>query len=182
MFIARKLILVIAALVLAANHAQAGAAQLLYILTGDTSASFTVNTKPVPDVVFPDGFLIRNVNVTLNGLSQLRDVGFARDLSAGGLIISGTNLNLAGPQLFSGPSMSPTLLSGNFTLTGLNNPTRTFSLSVTPVETAVPEPQSWLLMALGFGLIGGALRMSRQSGMAGRLLRGVEVIEIDKVL
>lgn len=161
MFIVRKLILVIAGLVLASSHAHVGAAQLLYRLTGDTDVTFTVDTQPVPDVVFPDGFLIRNVDVTLNGLLQSRDVGFVRDLSGGGLIVLGSDLNLAGPQLFTGPFASPTLLPGNFVLTGFNDPARTFSLSVSAVGTAVPEPRTWLLMLLGFGLVGGALRTRR---------------------
>ena len=163
MFIMRKPILAAAALLLAAGHAQASAAQLLYTLTGDTNVSFTVDAQPVPDTVFPDGFVIRNVDVTLNGLGQLRDVGVVRGLSGGGLIVLGSDLNLAGPQLFSGSFPSPTLLTGDFTLTGFNDPTRTFSLSVGAVGAAVPEPQSWLLMVLGFGLAGGALRTRRPS-------------------
>jgi hypothetical protein len=148
----------------AVNYAHTSAGQLLYTLNGDTNISFTVNTQPIPDAVFPDGFVIQNVGVILDGSGQVRDVGFVRNLIGGGLILMGTDLNFAGPQLFSGTLSSPTLLSGNFTLTGFNEPARTFSLSVAPAGAAVPEPQSWLMLLLGFGLIGGALRLSRRSG------------------
>lgn len=162
MFIVRKLILAVLVLLGATTHAQAGAAQLLYTLTGDTEVTFTVATQPIPDVVFPDGFLIRNVHVRVNGISQLRNVGFVRDLSSGGLIVSESDLNLAGPQLFTGTFAAPTLLAGNFTLTGFDNPSRTFALSVTAVSAAVPEPESWLLMVVGFALAGMALRSRKR--------------------
>jgi hypothetical protein len=171
-----KLILTATALVLATNHAQAGAAQLLYTLTGDTNVSFTLDAEPVPDAVYPDGFLIRNVDVTLNGIDQIRDVGFVRELSSGGFILLGTNLNLTGPQLFSGPFTSPTLLAGNFDLAGFNDPTRIYPLSVALVTAAVPEPQTWLLMVLGFGLAGAALRTYRISGATRGAPRGLEAV------
>jgi hypothetical protein len=59
-FIARKLIFAVAALMFTVSHPQTSAAQLLYTRTGDTNVSFTVNTQPTPDAVFPDGFLIQN--------------------------------------------------------------------------------------------------------------------------
>ena len=42
-----------------------------------------------------------------------------------------------------------------------------FSLIVTTADApAVPEPMTWAMMALGFGVVGGAMRARRRSAAA----------------
>ena len=142
---------------LAAQHAHA--AQLVYEVTGaSTTISFAIDEQPIVQSVFPDGFVIGGVLVVLNGVSQPRDVGFARGLSEGGFLILGTDINLVGPQLFTGTFNTPTLLTGNFGLAGFIDRTAQYSLQVSPAVTAVPEPSTWLLLVVSFGLLGGAMR------------------------
>lgn len=45
-----------------------------------------------------------------------------------------------------------------------NNDSTGLSLRVTDVIAAVPEPSTWLMMILGFGLVGGTLRSRRRRG------------------
>lgn len=137
----------------------AHAAELLYELSGvGTTISFAVDERPLLKTVEVDGFVIGNVLVQLNGVSQVRDIGFVRNLSEGGFIILGTGINLAGPQLFTGPFAAPTLVTGNFALTGFADRSLQYSLQVQPAITAVPEPFTWLCLVIGFGLLGGAMR------------------------
>lgn len=75
-----------------------------------------------------------------------------------------------GPQLFTGPTTAPEFLTGSFRLTRepRNNPnvpdTRDFNYTVTisAVAAAVPEPATWAMLVLGFGAIGFALRRREQ--------------------
>lgn len=137
----------------------AHAAQLVYEVTGaGTTISFTVDDQPALKSVLPDGFVIGDVLVQLNGISQTRDVGFVRELSDGGFIILGTNINLAGPQLFTGTFSAPTLVTGDFALTGFSDRSLQYSLQVRPAVAAVPEPSTWLLLLTSFGLLGGTMR------------------------
>ena len=136
---------------------QARAASLLFELTGPQTASFTLPAAPLPDVVLSDGFTLTDVAVVVEGQDLVRDVSFANALNGGGLIISGTAIDLTGAQLFSGSFFAPTLLQGQFSLTGVNSPPL-YSLRVGPALAPVPEPSTWLLLLLGFGAIGAAMR------------------------
>lgn len=137
----------------------AHSAQLVYEITGvGTTLSFTVDEQPALKSVVVDGFIIGDVLVQLNGISQVRDVGFARELSFGGFLVLLTDINLAGPQLFTGTFAAPTLLAGNFALTGFVDRSLQYSLQVRPAASAVPEPSTWLLLITGFGALGGAMR------------------------
>lgn len=140
------------------------AAQLFYQLEGNANITFALDSEPSDVVLQPDGFIVENVDVTINGVKTTGDIGFVRELSAGGLIILGTQFNIAGPQLFSGPFDAPTLLTGNYELTGFLNSELVYSLSVSEVAApAVPEPSTWFMMIMGFGLVAFALR-GRRSG------------------
>lgn len=137
----------------------AHSAQLVYELTGvNTTISFAVDEQPLLTSPEVDGFVIRGVLVQINTIAQVRDIGFVRELSEGGLIILGTGIDLAGPQLFTGTFAAPTFRTGTFALTGLTNPNLQYSLQVRPANAAVPEPSTWLLLLASFGLLGGAMR------------------------
>ena len=145
------------------------AAQLLYELNGNVEISFIIDSNPVP-ITQPDGFIVEDVAVTVDGITTTRDVGFARALSDGGLIILNTGFNLAGPQLFSGTFDAPQLLTGTFDLVGFDdpdNPDLQFSLSVVDVDAlAVPEPSTWAMLLLGFALLAAFLRRRPRVGQA----------------
>jgi hypothetical protein len=107
------------------------------------------------------GFTISGVNGTLNGFNQSFDLSFY-DPSIGGGFDLDPGLSLAGPQLYSGPSSSPTFLTGNFNLTNYPGQDGSYSLSISSVGGAVPEPATWAMMLLGFGFVGGAMRTAKR--------------------
>ena len=156
----RTLILSCILFAMGAASGEARAAQLLFALDGDQTIRFTIDTNPMPDRIVVDGFIITDTVVEIDGSNALREVGFVRALSGGGLVILDTPFNLAGPQLFSGSFAQPTLLAGNYRLTGFNDPTITYRLSVTDIG-AVPEPETWLLLLTGFGLLAAGMRTRR---------------------
>ena len=150
----------LAAMFAAVPSSGAQAAELLYEATGPgTTISFIIDDQLGPTSIEVDGFVVSNVFVQLNGVSQTRDIGFVRELSEGGFIILGTGYNLTGPQLFSGSYDAPTLLTGTFELAGFRNPELLYSLEVREVTSPVPEPSTWLLLIVGFGLLGMKLRV-----------------------
>lgn len=140
--------------------AEVRAATLLYELTGPQNVSFTLTDAPAPDVVFADGFAIRDVAILLDGQNLVRDVRFANALNGGGFVIPGSVIDLTGAQLFSGARSSPILLQGQFSLTGVGNQS-TYTLNVRQATAPVPEPSTWLLLMVGFGAVGAALRRTR---------------------
>lgn len=150
------------ALALAASASPAAAADLLFTLSGDASASFVLDQNPVPDAVFFDSeFRIGPTDGTYEGapitFSQLyffaENAGgaFAFDSPAG-------NLAFAGAQLFSGTVDAPSFVVGTYSLVDYYTGGGSFTLTIGDVVTAVPEPASWAMMIAGFGLVGGALR------------------------
>lgn len=142
---------------------QLRAAELLYELTGPQNAVFTLPAAPIPDSVLPDGFTVTGVTVLLDGAALVRGIGFANTLNGGGLVITGTTIDLTGPQLFSGTLAAPVLLQGQFSLTGIGDPSASYTLVVRPAAAPVPEPATWLLLLLGFGAVGAVMRHSRQT-------------------
>lgn len=150
---------------MAACAVPAHAAQLVYHVTGvGTTISFALDEQPDLKSVEIDGFVIGDIVVQLNGISQVRDIGFVRELSEGGFIILGTNINLVGPQLFAGTFATPTLLAGDFKLNSFTDRSLSYALQVLPAATAVPEPSTWLLLLTSFGLLGAAMRNRRSIG------------------
>lgn len=141
--------------------APAHAAQFLYQLTGNDTISFTIDTDALVFDAQPDGFIFRSVNVTVNSVVQIADIGFVYEYSDGGLVIFGTPYDLAGPTLFTGPNGAPNLLSGNFDLVGYTDDSLKFSLTATDLGAAVPEPEAWLMILTGFFLLAGQLRRRR---------------------
>ncbi len=81
---------------------------------------------------------------------------------------NGNRVQVFGPQLFSGPTSSPMLLTGVFLLSDVPRQRVTdplvvnYRLTVTDVTAgAVPEPATWAMLIAGFGVIGGAMRRRR---------------------
>jgi hypothetical protein len=84
------------------------------------------------------------------------------------------DLQVGGPQLFTGPTAAPTFRLGTYALTdacahlcgrGLGD----FTLTVS--AAAVPEPTTWALMILGFGSVGALVRRQAPRPKVGQRIR-----------
>lgn len=140
---------------------QAQAAQLLFTLTGDANASFTLDQNPTPDTVFPDEFRFDTVAGTHEGTAvDFFYVFFFTDNAAGGLAFESVlgPVLTAGPQLFTGTTTNPTFLTGSFSLVNYDTGQGNYTLTI---SNAIPEPATWAMMLIGFGAVGFAMRRRR---------------------
>ena len=123
----------------------------LTLTNGDQTIDLSLPANPTPDFVGPYFFTLNDVPFTLDGTTQLaRIVNFFDGTSGGGIgICDYTNcplVDLLGPQLFSGPLDSPTLLSGSYMLTDAGD---SFIPGDFETVASVPEPASLVLLAAG---------------------------------
>jgi uncharacterized protein YjiS (DUF1127 family) len=110
--------------------------------------SWDLNSNPTPSI--SDA----NLSFTLDSIANTSsnnpfNLEFFNSGNGGGL--AATGFDLAGPQLYSGPESSPTLLAGTFNLTPDGGSDVTAQLVV---AAAVPEPSTWAMMILGFAGVG----------------------------
>lgn len=152
--------------------APANAATLLFTLTGSKNATFQLDSNPIPTTAIPSAppfFLgnqisFANVPGTFGGVtSPAPSIGFGTGLAAA-FQISGTALGFTqftGPAIFTGTANAPVFSVGTFQLNSLVSGAST--LTITQVAAAVPEPETWLMMLLGFGLIGASMRYGRRT-------------------
>lgn len=141
----------------------AGSAQaiiLKYRVSGDAHYTFQIDAARSPDFIDPVNNEVDYYDNAGNfGALSIADAYFFADSAGGGLVLSdfqggtGPFLDAFGPQLFSGPLDNPTLIQGTFALSS-NIDSGQFNLDV----TAVPEPQSWILMIGGLGIAALLLR------------------------
>jgi hypothetical protein len=80
---------------------------------------------------------------------------------------------LFGTQLFTGPTTAPVFKLGTFDLSSTprngGDPVQPLTYRITISDTAIgalPEPATWAMMLLGFGVVGAALRHRRGKGNA----------------
>jgi PEP-CTERM motif len=81
-------------------------------------------------------------------------------LTSGGVAftdVTGTTFAIAGPAVFTGPATDPVFAPLRGSL-GSGTPTGRFAVA------EVPEPSSWALLLIGFGLMGVALRNRKAVG------------------
>lgn len=134
----------------------ASAANYVFLLSGPQTASFTLDSSPVPSA-FSSGeyFVLLNVDGLINGVNALFDLGFGASTysSRFGLLdpSEGTEY-IAGPgsSLYSGPEAAPTFKTGTFALSGGYN--------ISIFGPPIPEPATWAMMVLGAGFTGMSMR------------------------
>jgi hypothetical protein len=144
-----------------ATCAPASADPFQFVITGDYSASFVLDSNPTPDAAFSGSyFTLWDVPGFPDAVLGVADVSFFNAVNGGGLGIEdfyGFNLLFLsdGPQLYSGTEANPIFKTGTFALTEYQG-SGNYSLTISAL--GVPEPASWGLMIAGFGLAGAALR------------------------
>ena len=150
------------AALLAATIATPASADLLlfsYVGTTDGRGPFSFNIDSSPMTLgFNEGGFVAAISNPTGQYDSLTTVDFYSSLDNGGI------LAYRGPQLFSGPTSSPSFLSGTFTLSQPSGNVDKFGvLTISAVNSAVPEPATWAMMLLGFGAMGVAMRRRRQT-------------------
>lgn len=156
--------LVAAALAVSALAAPAHATVLNFVVSGDYSASFKLDSNPTPDTSQAlSHFTVWDVAGFPDAALGFADVTFYTATNGGGIGIEDFYgfqqlLLTDGPQLFSGTVAAPTLLTGTFALTQVEGGGK-YTLTVTEqAAAAVPEPATWAMMLAGFGMVGFGLR------------------------
>jgi hypothetical protein len=156
-------LLTAAAGVALATAAPAYADPLKFVITGDYSATFFLDSNPTPDDGADGlGFTLWDVEGFPDALLGVADLTFFNADIGGGLEIddfyAGTVLLVTdGGQLYSGSESAPSFLLGTFALTEYQG-TGTYSLTISSVSPGVPEPAAWGMLIGGFGLAGAAVR------------------------
>lgn len=150
--------------------APASAATLLFELTGPSSATFTLEVDPVvPDSVnnqpLAGGSQIffDDVSGVFNGTPGTADINFGS-----GPIIAALNINspglisaqLGGTDLFSFVNGQAMFNIGTFVFPAFFTGSSTVTIS--QVQAAVPEPATWAMMLLAFGMLGAAMRHAKR--------------------
>ena len=154
--------------------APASAATLLFNFTGQTlsgpvTAAFQLDSNPVPDQINDQsafGFsqlFFNNVSGVFNGQTQTSTIAFGTGLASEFQIL-GTSAGFAqfnGQRVFTGAVNAPVFSPGTFTFTGFSRGTLTVSEAV----ATVPEPSTWAMMIIGFGMVGFGLRSRRKQAV-----------------
>lgn len=137
----------------------AGATVWDFQVTGNGTASFSIDSdKMQPWSVNNTGITYKDVVGIYNGVSDKRYVQFFNDGGYGGFNISYVGQG-KGAVLFSGPPTAPVFTTGTFFLPPLAyGAPGGFTLTITDVTAAVPEPATWAMMMLGFGIVGYGVR------------------------
>ena len=153
---------------------QASAALVLFTLTGPAPASFTLDQSPTPSSVTPNYFVMTNVVGTFLGAPSSHINLTFNDNGHWNIGI----FNFDGPKivdffgsnapLFSGTTATPTFNLGTYSFSdvsadGLSLGDGNSTLTIASVPGAVPEPSTWMMMLVGFGLLGGAVRYGRKA-------------------
>ena len=152
------------AMIVAASPASA--TPLLFNFSGPSgTAVFELDSNPTPDFfqtfIGSEQFSFSNVSGTFGGMAGTAStISFGNGLFSS-LSIAATNLGFTqfiAPTLFTGTPDSPVFLTGTFTLVNPFFGNGTLTISPVVVSGAVPEPATWVMMFLGFGGIGFAMR------------------------
>ena len=173
----KKLLIGMFGLLLSLIAAPAAAATFNFVITETTggTSSFFASFQLAGSPVFDNGSQIAFSDVEVTFATGTVTVDFVSffDSPDGGILISNGDSSLLSAesrfdqQTFTrGPDgkFSSFTQFSSFSLLGDGDfAGRTFTLSITQ---AVPEPDTWAMMILGFGLAGYALRRRRRDGSA----------------
>ncbi|MBB5986327.1 PEPxxWA-CTERM sorting domain-containing protein [Sphingobium lignivorans] len=135
-----------------------------FTLTGDYSASFQLDSSPVPDVFDGSSFTIWDVSGFPDAALGIVDLQFWTGDEAGGFSIidfygDAYLLDATGSQLFSGSTGAPTFLTGTYALADLFGPgSYTLVIEEAGTTPAIPEPATWAMLIAGFAMAGAAMR------------------------
>ncbi len=160
-----------AACIAATTAVPASAATLLFELSGGRNLTFELDSNPTPNsfqtFAGSDMTVFTNVSGTVNGMAAVISTisfgtGLFADFSVNAPGLGFTQFANGGP-LFSGSPAAPVFAPGTFMLT---NPFFASSNSTLVISeqavSPIPEPATWAMMLLGFGLVGGAMRARRR--------------------
>ncbi|ELX08443.1 hypothetical protein Jab_2c04920 [Janthinobacterium sp. HH01] len=147
----------------------ANAALYQFTLTGDFLAQWQLNTGVAPNLDAPGlGLAINDVPVVFASITATSaNIAFYSDIAQGGLMIfdrSGMTQHVSaqGPQLYySGTERAPLYKLGVFSLTE-GGGAKHYTLAITDLSvTPVPEPETYLMLLAGLGLMAGLARRRR---------------------
>lgn len=145
----------------------ANAALYNFSLTGDYTAQWSLETSAGPDA-YLDGtaFAFYDVEGFPDAIFSVADVTFYSADAGGGLVIEdfygGYGLVVTdGPQLYTGTEANPVFKLGTFSLTEYQG-AGTYTLNISTVAAAVPEPETYGMLLGGLGLMGAMLRRRRR--------------------
>lgn len=176
-----KLGAAIAAVAMGLLTAGSAAAQTYtFTLNGPFAAVWTIDTATSVKESASDYVLFRDAPGNYSAIPDndgsvqyLADVLFYTSGFDGGLQLENfynTDVNgdpkvlvsATGPQIFGGTTAAPTFTSGSYLLNDSSNSDTRYSLTISEVTAAVPEPATWSMMIAGFGMVGGSLRARRK--------------------
>jgi hypothetical protein len=154
----RFIALAAASLVALGIGSEADASQVLFSFSGTSTISFVVDKSPVPSYPTSDGFTLQSIPDIVNGVSSnIYQLTFtSSDPYSIGL--DGYTLLEDYPiQFYNNNNHNPIFMVGKYSFNGLGNED-VYSLKITDVAGAVPEPATWAMMLVGFGGVGFAMR------------------------
>jgi hypothetical protein len=163
----KNFVLAFAVLATGASVSPASATLYDFILSGPQTAAFEIESVTptsftLADPAFDVGQVhYDNVQGTFAGVNQVASVSFGEG-SVYSIDIGGTQLSsgvgpgffqYGGPPLYTGATSDPQFVLGDHTLSSFFSPVR-YTLTISEVAGAVPEPSTWAMMLLGFCGVG----------------------------
>ena len=155
----KGLAIFVLSLALSASAAPASAGEILFQIVGtglfpDQSATFELPPSPVPDSnVTRQYFIIDSVPATIGNHEETNLGPMTFYAAPHGGFTAGGLYDLSGDQLYTGSEGDPTFTPGVYTLANSLSESSDFV-----TLTAVPEPATWAMIAMGFAGLGWAQR------------------------
>jgi PEP-CTERM motif len=165
----KNIIVAMTAIAAATAAAPASAATLLFQLSGSRNATFafdpTTTTPSFRSSTFiGDQISFKGISGIFGGVAGTASVGFGNFLAAD-LNIQNPNLGFTqfvSTDFFRFVNSQPDFTLGTYQLNSIVSGRS--ELTISELATgAVPEPGTWAMLILGFGMVGGAIRYRRRS-------------------